>query len=59
MSLHTQHTAERRVAPLPPQHPVGGAVIDAQGREIPITEGMVQQACEKLEEAALGEPEHD
>jgi hypothetical protein len=38
---------------------VGGAVIDAQGREIPITEGMVQQACEKLEEAALGEPEHE
>jgi hypothetical protein len=38
---------------------VGGALIDAQGREIPITEGMVQQACEQLEEAALGEPEHD
>ena len=49
MSLHTEHTAERRLAPLPPQHPVGGAIIDAKGREIPITEGMIQQACEELE----------
>ncbi len=59
MSLHTLHTAERRVHPVPPQHPVGGAVIDAQGREIPITEGMVQQACEKMEEIALGEPKQE
>ena len=27
----------------------GAALIDAQGREIPITEQMVQQACERLE----------
>lgn len=33
------------------QMPVGGFVIDAQGREIPITEGMIQQACTALEEA--------
>lgn len=56
MSLHTPHTGERHAAPLPPQHPVGGAVIDAQGREIPITEGMIQQACEKLEKACIGKP---
>lgn len=29
----------------------GAALIDAQGREIPITEDMVQQACEYLEQA--------
>lgn len=29
----------------------GAALIDAQGREIPITEDMVQQACEHLEHA--------
>jgi hypothetical protein len=27
----------------------GAAVIDKQGREIPITEDMIKQACEKLE----------
>lgn len=26
----------------------GAAVIDEQGREVPITEAMIQQACEKL-----------
>jgi hypothetical protein len=31
--------------------PVGGFVIDAQGREIPITEEMIQQACNALEKA--------
>ncbi len=33
------------------QMPVGGFVIDAQGREIPITEAMIQQACNSLEKA--------
>ena len=30
-------------------HPVGGALIDVDGREIPITEHMVRQACQELE----------
>jgi len=29
----------------------GAALIDAQGREIPITEQMIQKACESLENA--------
>jgi 2-hydroxychromene-2-carboxylate isomerase len=33
-------------------HPlVSGYVIDAQGREIPITEDMIQKACRELEQA--------
>lgn len=28
----------------------GAAIIDANGREIPITEAMVQDACDKLAE---------
>ena len=28
---------------------IGGAIIDAQGREIPITESMIQHACRELE----------
>lgn len=33
------------------EHETGfhGAVIDEQGREIPITEAMIQRACEVLE----------
>ncbi len=33
------------------QMPLGGFLIDAQGREIPITEAMIQQACSALEKA--------
>lgn len=29
----------------------GAAVIDEKGREIPITEEMIQKACEELDEA--------
>ena len=28
---------------------LGGAFIDARGREIPITESMIQRACRDLE----------
>lgn len=29
----------------------GAAIIDAHGREIPITEDMIRDACEKLADA--------
>lgn len=29
----------------------GAAIIDAQGREIPITEAMIQQAFQRLEKS--------
>ena len=29
----------------------GAALIDEQGREIPITEAMIQEACRRLEQA--------
>ena len=34
-------------------HRFGGAVIDAQGNEIPITPDMVQAACEALERQSI------
>ena len=37
--------------PFNPQQPVGGAIIDAEGREIPITEQMILQACRELEQS--------
>jgi hypothetical protein len=33
------------------QEPVGGFIIDGQGREVPITEDMIRQACDDLEES--------
>ena len=41
---HAPRAAEQQV-----QQPVGGAIIDAQGREVPITEHMIQQACNELD----------
>lgn len=34
-----------------PDKPVGGAIIDEQGREVEITEHMIQDACEELEKS--------
>lgn len=51
MSLHDT-AAQRPATPLKhPQMPVGGFIIDDQGREVPITEGMIQQACAELEKS--------
>ena len=46
-----QQSPQPRVIPLNPQQSVGGAIIDADGREIPITEQMVQQACRELDKS--------
>ena len=56
MSLHNtanqpQHSNTR---PLPT--PVGGFIIDAQGREVPITEEMIQRACQALEQSLQDRP---
>lgn len=47
----TPQPSQTRIVPFNPQQPVGGAVIDAQGREIPITEQMILQACRELDKA--------
>lgn len=46
-----QQSPQARLIRFHPQQPVGGALIDADGREIPITEQMIQQACRALEQA--------
>ncbi|WP_171006387.1 PA1571 family protein [Pseudomonas sp. 2FG] len=55
MSLQNS-TSERRVISLKPQQPIAGAIIDAQGREIPITEQMIQRACSELDKAWVSAP---
>ena len=51
MSL--QHSNETPKAQKPSQPQVCGSVIDAQGREIPITEQMIQKACKDLEQSRV------
>lgn len=50
MSL--QHSNTQQPRPVHPT-PVCGSIIDAQGREIPITEQMIQQACRELENSPV------
>lgn len=52
MSL--QHSSDTPKTQQQPQ--VCGSIIDAQGREIPITEKMIQQACENLEKSRAEPP---
>ncbi|MGA4531961.1 MULTISPECIES: PA1571 family protein [Pseudomonas] len=49
MSL--QDNAAQCPATAQQQEPVGGFIIDGQGREVPITEDMIQEACDALEES--------
>ncbi|CAD5110115.1 PA1571 family protein [Zestomonas carbonaria] len=58
MSLQNTNSG-RRTPARPPQQPVGGAIIDAQGREIPITEQMVQRACREMDKTCMGSPKKD
>ncbi|MGS7253549.1 hypothetical protein HG549_08460 [Pseudomonas sp. SK] len=51
MSL--QHGSDnQKPRPIPPTQ-VCGSIIDAQGREVPITEQMIQQACKALEQSRV------
>ncbi|NWA27899.1 hypothetical protein HX870_20420 [Pseudomonas gingeri] len=38
---------------------LGCAIIDAQGREVPITEEMIQDACRELEQRLVKPAEQD
>ncbi|WP_339527098.1 PA1571 family protein [Pseudomonas sp. EA_35y_Pfl2_R111] len=52
-AMHSQQQNSQKATTMP----IGGFVIDAQGREIPITEEMIQQACNTLEKAQKEEPQ--
>lgn len=53
MSLHSHPSETLPVKRVQPHEPVGGSIIDAQGREVPITEDMVQDACRELEKRLI------
>ena len=44
-----QQTSTPRPAPQQPPQPQAGAIIDSEGREIAITEQMIQHACRELQ----------
>ena len=58
MTQQQPATTTLRVIPLKPQQQVGGAVIDDQGREVPITEHMIQRACSELEKSFSSASQH-
>lgn len=50
MSL--QHSSDDKIQVIRTQRQqsLGCAIIDAQGREVPITEDMIQEACRELDQ---------
>lgn len=53
-----QQATTLRVIRFEPQQPIGGAVIDAEGREVQITEYMIRRACSELEKSFDGNAQH-
>ena len=50
MTLHTSSTDKVEVVRTAHQANLGCSIIDPEGREVPITEDMIQQACRELEQ---------
>ncbi|APC14996.1 hypothetical protein BLL42_04420 [Pseudomonas frederiksbergensis] len=59
MSL--QHSSDDKVQVIrtQPHQSLGCAIIDAQGREVPITEDMIQSACRELEQRLVKPAKQD
>jgi len=49
MSLQNSSEDKIQVIRTQPHQSLGCSIIDADGREIPITEDMIQKACSELE----------
>ncbi|MEY9333696.1 hypothetical protein ABH911_004007 [Pseudomonas protegens] len=49
MSLQHSSNDKIQVIRTQPNQSLGCAIIDALGREVPITEDMIQNACRELE----------
>ncbi|POA80721.1 hypothetical protein SAMN05216205_1400 [Pseudomonas mohnii] len=49
MSLQNSRNDKIQVIRTQPNQSLGCSIIDADGREVPITEDMIQAACRELE----------
>ena len=50
MSLQNSSDDKIQVIRTQPDQSLGCSIIDKDGREVPITENMIQDACRELEE---------
>lgn len=50
MSLQNSSDDKIEVIRTHPSQSLGCSIIDAEGREVPITEDMIQDACRELEQ---------
>lgn len=50
MSLQNSRDDKIQVIRAQPNQSLGCSIIDADGREVPITEDMIQTACRELEQ---------
>jgi hypothetical protein len=59
MSLHNSSEDKIQVIRTQPDQSLGCSIIDKDGREVPITEDMIQQACSELEKRLVKPAEQE
>jgi hypothetical protein len=59
MSLQNSSDDKIQVIRTQPDQSLGCSIIDADGREVPITEGMIQDACRELEKRLVKPAEQE
>ena len=59
MSLQNSSEDKIQVIRTQPDQSLGCSIIDEQGHEVPITEGMIQDACRELEKRLVKPAEQD
>ncbi|PMV87795.1 MULTISPECIES: PA1571 family protein [unclassified Pseudomonas] len=59
MSLQNSSEYKIQVIRTQPDQSLGCSIIDKDGREVPITEDMIQQACSELEKRLVKPAEQE
>ena len=59
MSLQNSSDDKIEVIRIQPGQSLGCSILDAQGREVPITEDMIQSACQELEQRLVKPAKQD
>jgi len=59
MSLQNSSDDKIQVIRTQPDQSLGCSIIDEKGREVPITEEMIQQACSELEKRLVKPAEQE
>jgi hypothetical protein len=60
-AMSLQHSSDDKIEVIrtQPGQSLGCSIIDAQGREVPITEDMIQDACRELEQRLVKPAKQD